>query len=180
MRVTQIEGEPKEIAEYMQLVGAEVAEFAEGDDITATGDGEVSGELDSQDRAWLKRFVWSRGRDSVRTQLVEDYLLRVVDSEEVTLEAGTSSRTATGESNYLMVRDDGPRRYGAVVYVNPRSAKLNFRLLEEDVDDVRDRVTVRNIVKGQHHYRINLELASGPDVDLALELTKRALAKVRD
>ena len=73
----------------------------------------------------------------------------------------------------------GPRRFGAVTYVNPRGGKLHYRLLVEDVQDVEDRVALRNIVKGKHHYRINLELHRQEDVDLALELTRRALAKIR-
>jgi hypothetical protein len=181
MKVTQLEGTPEEIADYMQRLSAANVSDADGSaEITPSGEGQVGGTLDESDMAWLKRFVWSRGSETVQTQRIEDYLTRVIDAENVMIEAGTSTRTASGESDYLMVRDDGPRRYGAVVYVNPRSAKLNFRLLEADVDDVRDRVTVRNIVKGQHHYRINLPLREAEDVDLALELTKRALAKVRD
>jgi len=177
-----MEGDPAEIAAYMKLMGSALGP-AEGDDedeITTTGDVQLGGELGEADRGWLKQFVWSRGRDPERTQLIEDYLIRVISEEDVTVEVGTSTQTASGESNYLMVHNDGPRRFGAVTYVNPRSGKLNFRLLEDDIDDVRDRVEVRKIVKGQHHYRINLVLETEDDIELALLLTKRALVKVRD
>ena len=191
MRLTQIEGDPREVAEYMKLTRAALAagavtrgsdedDDAAGDAVAVTGELEVGSDLDDQDRAWLKQFIWSRGRDPKVTQFVEDYVVNVLEAESVTVESGTSTRTASGESNYLMVRDDGPRRFGAVVYVNPRGGRLNFRLLGQDVEDVKGRVTLRNIVKGQHHYRINLDLRSDEDVELAIDLTRRALAKVRE
>lgn len=153
-----------------------------GDEVQATADIEIGGDTNTSERAWLKQFIWSRGREPQRTQLVEEYVLGVLDTENVTLNSGMSKRTASGESIYLMVHDQGPRRFGAVAYVTPSSGKLDFRLLEEDVEDVRQCVTLRTIREGrrQHPYRIDLGLRTNDDVNLALELTRRALEKVRD
>lgn len=197
MKVTTLEGDPTEIAEYMKLTGAATPattsskavggndaddELDEvGDDVTPTSEVEVGGggELDEDDVSWIKSFIWSRGKTPQRTQLVETFVVRALDLEGVMVESGSSTRTANGESNYLMVRDDGLRKFGAVTYVKPHSASLGFRLLAEDVEDVKEQVQLRNIVKGQHQYRVNLALHTQEDVELGLELTKRALAKVR-
>ncbi len=44
--------------------------------------------------------------------------------------------TKDGLTDYLMIRDDGVRRYGAVAYVKPANGELTLRLTKEDVADV--------------------------------------------
>jgi hypothetical protein len=188
MKIVVVEGQPSELAEYERLVGL-VGQRAEsvvigGDDspplASADSTLELAGDLDPEDDAWLKQFIWSRGRDAVKTQLAEDYARAALDLSDLAVEPGRSVRTPTGESNYLMFRDAGPRKFGAVAYLLPYSAKLDFRLRPEDVDDLKERVIVRNIVKGQHEYHISLYLTTPDDVKLAIELTERALSKVRN
>jgi hypothetical protein len=180
VKVTTVEGTAAEVADYMRLLDTGSAgDDGEVFDEEVSTTAEVSS-LDAESAAWLKAFIWSRGgAEPGRTQLVEDYARRVLELEGVSIEHGTSQATKDGLSPYLMVRDDGPRKFGAVVYIGPRSARLNFRLMEDDVQDVADAVEIRKIVKGQHHYRVNLHLRTAADVDLALDLTARALEHVR-
>jgi hypothetical protein len=106
--------------------------------------------------------------------------LRKVEKLGTRLEIGKSARTRDGRSDYVMVRDAGPALYGAVVYLKPDTGGLTLRLRPGDVADIVDpRVRVRE-VRSSAKYAINCPLNDDAAVELAVRLTERALAKVRE
>ena len=79
----------------------------------------------------------------------------------------------------LMVRDAGARRFGAVAYVRPANSGLTLRLRADDVADIdSDRIHLREVKKTQK-YAVNCPLHDAAAVDLAVQLTERALKLVR-
>jgi hypothetical protein len=95
------------------------------------------------------------------------------------VESGASERSKDGLTDYLMVRDDGPRRFGAVAYVKPSNGGLTLRLRPEDVNDItNERIKPRDVAASQK-YAINCPLVDEAAIDLAIELTQRALELVR-
>ncbi|MFD8781222.1 hypothetical protein [Kitasatospora sp. NPDC059599] len=164
-----LEGTPEEIAQFLQLMGDESGVDVGAAAVEALGETTASG---------TETLVRGRARSQEIADRVLTYLSRV-RALGVEVEAGTSERTRDGLSNYLMVRDAGKRRFGAVAYVSAIHAGLTLRLTPEDVDDLDDpRIELRD-VKGGHKYAVNCPLRDDETVDLALQLTSRALEKVR-
>ncbi|PZT72940.1 hypothetical protein DNK56_03890 [Streptomyces sp. AC1-42W] len=78
-----------------------------------------------------------------------------------------------------MIRDDGVRRYGAAAYVKPANGGLTLRLTKEDVADADPvRIKLRDVRPG-HQYVVNCPLRDTETVRFAVDLTIRALRKVR-
>jgi hypothetical protein len=126
----------------------------------------------------IQQFIDARARDAQTTRRVLEYLNRAWDLG-VTIEVGMSERTKDGATDYLMVRDSGPRRFGAVAYVHPASGRLTLRLQPQDVSDLEDsHIKARNVRAG-HQYVILCPLVDDEAVQVAIELTRRALDKVR-
>lgn len=93
---------------------------------------------------------------------------------------GRARTPGDGLGPYLMIRDDGPERFGAVVYVEPHNLGLTVRLRPEDVADLSDtHIQPRGVVSSRQ-YALNCPLVDGAAVDVALALAERALAKVRN
>lgn len=182
MRV--IEGTVDEIVEYQQRTGQLLAN---GRDVQTesipTEDPPASvstAVLDSDDEEafFIKQFVYNRANNGGTARRVIKYLEQVIALGTL-VEVGESERTHDGLTDYVMVRDQGPRRFGAVAYVRPANGGLTLRLRPEDVDDIDDeRMRERNVSANQQ-YAIICPLADEAAVDLALSLTKRALEKVR-
>lgn len=184
-----IEGTVEEIVEYQKLTVAEPAKTG-----TAAGDGEsvpedsgsetvparsvsqFSGE--DEDSYFVRQFVYARATSAASCRRVLDYLERVLELG-THIEVGTSQNSKDGYNNYLMIRDDGKQRFGAVAYVKPHNSGLTIRLRPEDVTDLDDsHIRERDVVSTQQ-YALNCPLVDDAAVEVALELTKRALAKVR-
>ena len=73
-------------------------------------------------------------------------------------EIGMCERTHDGQTDYIMVRDDGPRRYGAVAYVKPRNGGLTLRLSSQDAEDEdQSLVKLRQVCTG-HPYAVTCAL----------------------
>lgn len=131
-----------------------------------------------EDPFFLRQHVYTRGSDEATVSRVLKFLDGLTERGAI-VEVGTSDRTADGYSDYLMVRDAGPRRFGAIAYVRPSNGGLTLRLTSSDVSDVSDpRVKLRN-VKSDHEYVVTCRLVDERAVQLAIELAERALAKVR-
>jgi hypothetical protein len=79
-----------------------------------------------------------------------------------------------------MVRNAGKQLYGAVAHVKATNGGLTLRLTREDVADLHDRdhIQPRQVKSGQK-YAINCPLRDQEALQLAVELTRRALTKVR-
>jgi hypothetical protein len=175
-----IEGTVQEVVEYQHQMGQTTNPVADDelpDD--ATSHGEVVEDPEDEE-GWfaIQQLIYSRARDSRTTKRVLDYLNRAWDLD-VTIEVGESERTRDGNTDYLMVRDSGPRRFGAVAYVHPASGRLTLRLQPQDVADLEDsHIKTRNVRRG-HQYVITCPLIDDEAVELAVQLTKRALDKVR-
>jgi len=178
-----IEGTVEEIIEYQRRTG--YAPPLGDDDETAAPEKEASptvsaSALDSDDNEafFIKQFVYTRAKDGGAANRVLDFLRRALELKTV-LEVGESDRTHDGYTDYIMVRNDGPKKYGAVVYVKPSNGGLTLRLRPEDVADLdEERIKLRNVASTQK-YAVNCPLSDDEAVDLALSLTERALKKVR-
>ena len=177
-----IEGTPAEIVEYQQRIG-QVAPSSE--DETAAPDKEASPTVstaavdsDEDDAFFIRQFVYTRANDGGTASRVLQFLRRVLDLDTL-IQVGESDTTQDGYTHYIMVRDNGPRKFGAVVYVKPGNGGLTLRLRPEDVEDFEDeRIKIRNVAATQV-YAVNCPLVDDKAVERALQLTERALAKVR-
>ncbi|MGW7701992.1 hypothetical protein ACWGKU_26560 [Kitasatospora sp. NPDC054768] len=169
-----LEGTPEEISRFLLLMRETVAEDF---DMAA----EVAAEVPTEVTTWpgTEALVQGRARTGEIAGRVLAYLTGARELGGVEVEAGTSERTKDGLSNYVMVRDAGKRRFGAVAYVNAINAGLTLRLTPQDVADIDDpRVELREVKDG-HKYAVNCPLRDEETIDLALQLTARALDKVR-
>ncbi|MFF0690269.1 hypothetical protein ACIQUO_29125 [Streptomyces albogriseolus] len=191
MRV--IEGTPQEIVEYERLAGAG-AEPASIEDGPASPDEETeparetaapdgSASLSPEDHVALMRFIYGRaGKNDVRTFLTERFVMRLLDEEKVVVAFGRSSKTFDGLADYLMIRDDGPQRYGAVAYLRPSNGGMTVRLSPDDIEDLGEKDNPRiqyRSVSSSDPYKINCPLADEDALDLALDLVRAALEIVR-
>lgn len=185
MKVTIIEGSPEELAEYEERtgvigqahVGARALERIE-DPLATGGDGQAISRTDLEDAVMLRSFIFGRAREPQIGGHVEAYIRRVLDLDGAEVEIGTSKTSKDGHADYLLVYDAGPRRYGAVAYVNAKNAGLTLRLTKGDVADVTDSVKFRN-VQPQNVYQVNCPVISPKAIDLAVKLTQRALDNIR-
>ncbi|MGN9812577.1 hypothetical protein ACTMSW_24890 [Micromonospora sp. BQ11] len=177
-----IEGTVDEIIEYQTRTNQGPPA---DDDETAAPEKEATptrstSALDSDDEEtfFIKQFVYTRAKDGGTANRVLTFLNRALDLKTVAA-IGESDRTHDGYTDYIMVRDEGPKKYGAVVYVKPANGGLTLRLRPEDVADLDShRIKLRNVAPTQK-YAVNCPLNDDEAVDLALLLTERALDKVR-
>ncbi|MGW1404205.1 hypothetical protein ACWCRF_37560 [Streptomyces sp. NPDC002405] len=194
MRV--IEGTPQEIVEYERLAAGSVSQTAsavdaapspdeatetDADDETATLSG--SAPLAPADHVALMQFIYGRaGKNDERTVLTERFVMRLLEEQDVVVAFGRSSKTFDGLADYLMIRDDGPQRYGAVAYLRPGNGGMTVRLGPDDLERLgqkdNPRVQYRNVVPSDP-YKINCPLADEEAFDLALDLVRAALNVVR-
>ncbi|MFD4763375.1 hypothetical protein ACFWOJ_32360 [Streptomyces sp. NPDC058439] len=171
-----LEGSPEEIAEFLRLTDGKsdtaTDTTPETAEVTATGTDMTS--LD------IGAFIDQRGRSSEGNARVYAYIKRVrSELGGVDITTGQSERTRDGQSDYLMVHNDGKRRFGAVAYVKPANSGLTLRLTHDDVADVPTKHIQFRAVRAGHQYVINCPLTSDEAIECAVELTKRALDKVR-
>ncbi len=184
MKVTIIEGTPEELADYESRTGmigqphAATKALARMEDPLAAGGGQAIDGTDFEDRAMLRSFIFGRSRDPSTGACVEAYVDRILELGGTDVEIGTSKTSKDGRADYLLVYDAGPRRYGAVAYASAKNAGLTLRLTRDDVADVADRVKFRD-VQPRNGYQVNCPVTTLDAIDLALQLTERALAKVR-
>lgn len=179
-----IEGSPREIAEYLRLTGGtEAPEGASGSDPESSeGDADIAAPAQTvDDDAWFEteRLVYQRSREAAITKRVLQYLRGAVASGNVEVGPGTSERTRDGLTDYVMVRDAGKRRFGAVAYVKATNGGLTLRLTKEDVADLDSSYIRFRDVRPGHQYVVICPLVNDAAVAMALKLTERALAKVR-
>jgi hypothetical protein len=185
VKVTIIEGSPEELADYEVRTGvigpghAAAKALARVEDPLATGSGQPIGGTGFEDQAILRSFIFGRAREPRIGGHVEAYIRRVLDLDGAELEIGTSKTSKDGRADYLLVYDAGPRRYGAVAYVNARNAGLILRLTKDDVADVTDPLIKFRDVQPRNGYQINCPVTTHDATDLAVRLTQRALDKVR-
>jgi hypothetical protein len=180
-----IEGTVDEIVEYQKRTGQIADDDGPSEDmpakepVAAMRATSLDGEPGREDAFFVNQFVYKRAKDGITAKRVLDYLARAFELGTA-VEVGESQRSADGLSPYLMIRDDGPRRFGAVAYVQPSNGGLTLRLRPDDLPEglTDDRVKLRN-VSGTQPYAINCPLCDDQAVELALELTALALDKVR-
>jgi hypothetical protein len=184
VKVTIIEGSPEELADYESRTGmigqahAGPKALARMEDPLAAGGGQRIDGTDFEDRAMLRSFIFGRSRDPRTGACAEAYVDRILELGGTEVEIGTSKTSKDGRADYLLVYDAGPRRYGAVAYVSAKNAGLTLRLTRDEVADVADRVKFRDVQPG-NGYQVNCPVTTRDAIDLAAELTERALAKVR-
>lgn len=183
MRV--IEGTVDEIVEYQRLLGSVPTSM----DALAVANGEAPAEEpppakratalgDDPDGFFVKQFVYKRAHDGASARRVLEFLERSLALGTV-VEVGESERSNDGYTPYLMVRDAGPRRFGAVAYVSPSNAGLTLRLRPEDVEDMADEHVKGRKVAERQPYAVICPLRDDEAVEVAVRLVDRALAKVR-
>lgn len=172
-----IDGTPQEIAEFLRLTEGEDDSDAgapSGIDPDAPSDSS-GGALD-----WpqIRELVNGRARSPEIAKRVLDFLRGAEALGNVEIGPGESERTRDGRTDYVMVRDAGVRRYGAVAYVKATNGGLTLRLTRDDVANVTDPISFRNVRAG-HQYVVNCPLRDDAAVQTALRLVQLALAKVR-
>jgi hypothetical protein len=182
-----IEGTVEEIVEYRRRIGAVPGDIDEGADEEPSEGGvnapvvKKAGEGDGAE-AWneVEQHVGTRARKASTKALVMDYLKRVRVLGTIAA-IGESQRTHDGLSPYIMVRDNGPRRFGAVAYVKPANGGLTLRLRADEVEDVLgdDNIVRLRRTREGHQYAVFCPLRSPEAVSMAVKLTERALEKVR-
>lgn len=133
---------------------------------------------DSEDAFRILKHIYGRGTNGPTTFRVREFLRRV-EGLGTTMAIGKNRRTYDGKSDYVMVRATGKRMFGAVAYVWPHNGMLTVRLRPEDVTDLPTGRIIRREVRPADVYGINCPLVDDAAVDLAVQLTKRALEKVR-
>jgi hypothetical protein len=184
MKIIVAEGEPEEIARLDELTeifagvrlnganrGSAKLEAGQQDAAAANGQQRIPTDI----LAYIKERA---GTSAQRAHFVEMFVQRVMDLGGVEVEIGTSSRTKDGLNHYLMLRDSGPRHYGAVVYVKPATAGTTFRLPVSSAEGRRF-AKVRKLSNRERSYQISLGLRSEEAVEEAVELAKEALGLVR-
>lgn len=157
------------------------------DDIPTGGEGEagvggddvrVALDSDSDEAFRILKHIYGRGNTGPTTFRVREFLRRV-EGLGTTMAIGRNKRTHDGKSDYVMVRAAGKRMFGAVAYVWPYSGLLTVRLRPEDVADLASDKIVKRVVRPSDAYGINCPLVDEAATDVAVELTKRALEKIR-
>ncbi|MFF9251768.1 hypothetical protein [Streptomyces globisporus] len=177
MELRILNGTPEEIAEFLRLTsGGTESDHAEAD----AGAGDVLASSTSMESMEAAAFIHERGRTAEGKARVQRYIDQIYELGGVEIVTGRSIRTKDGQTDYLMVRDGGVRRFGAVAYVKPANSGLTLRLTREDVADLStDCIQFREVKEG-HKYVVNCPLTSDEAVEWATQLTLRALKKVRD
>ncbi|WP_217250991.1 hypothetical protein [Streptomyces sp. AC602_WCS936] len=190
-----IDGTPEEIVEYERLTGRasrnsladaalspdESAEAQTAEETTALS---TAAPLPAADHVALMKFIYGRaGKNPERTFQTERFIKRLLDEEEVVVAFGRSSKTPDGLADYLMIRDNGPQRYGAVAYLRPINGGLTIRLGPDDlhrlgIDGTDDRIQLRSVAPSDP-YKLNCPLAHDEAAELASTLVRAALAIVR-
>lgn len=181
-----IEGTVEEIVKYQQLTQSNVGAGAPTPDIggvpeagTESAPARSVRMLEGDDGEYIRQYVSARAMTEQGRDRVLQFLERVLELG-TSIEPGTSQNAEDGLGPYLMIRDDGPQRFGAVVYVKPHNLGLTVRLRPEDVADLSDpHIQPRDVVASQQ-YALNCPLVDDAAVDVALALAERALAKVRN
>jgi hypothetical protein len=163
------EGTPQELHEFLKRQGS-------ADDQSGSAE-DQSGAISAE----IERFVRARAQDDVYRRMI-DYLTRV-QKLGTNFVPGNSKIRESGQTNYIRVYADGPRlrtaASAAVAYVKPRQGALDLRLLPEDVADLSDgRIEVLQR-QGSRAYLVRCHLSDDSAPDLAVELTERALDKLR-
>lgn len=130
----------------------------------------------------FSRSLYGNSTSPTETFRMETLLNRAETELGLIARVGKSRSTTWGDgyTDYIRLCSPGVRRSGAVVYLRPWAGSLHLRLQRPDVWDLlgKDtRIVPRNIDPGNPH-GITVELIDDDSIDLALELTKRAIAKV--
>lgn len=180
-----VEGTVEEIVKYQQLTERIAKGGAPAPDVggvpeagTESAPARSVRSLESDDGEYIRRYVTARAMTEQGRDRVLQFLERAL-ALGTSIEPGTSQNTEDGLGPYLMIRDDGPQRYGAVVYVKPHNLGVTVRLRPEDVRDLSNpHIQPRDVVASQQ-YALNCPLADDASLEVALTLTERALAKVR-
>ncbi|MDX3098042.1 hypothetical protein PV417_26450 [Streptomyces sp. ME19-03-3] len=173
-----IDGTPQEIAEFLRLTAPEDDADA-GAPAEAELDASVGGLGGELDWAQITDLVRGRARSAEIARRVLDFLQGSLALGDVEIGPGESERTRDGRSDYIMVRDAGVRRFGAVAYVKATNGGLTLRLTREDVAGLDEpRIGFRAVRPG-HQYVVNCPLRDDEAVQAALRLVRVALAKVR-
>jgi TIR domain-containing protein len=133
---------------------------------------------DGDEAFFVRRYVYSRVANGAIQRRVFAFLRGAI-ALGTKIDIGRSPRTVDGRTDYLMVRDRGPQRYGSVVYLRPANGGLTLRLRRGDVAFVDDPHVRPRDVADRDPYQVNCPLSDDDAVQVALHLTKLALAKVR-
>jgi hypothetical protein len=138
----------------------------------------VSLDSESEEAFQILKHIYGRGTSGATTYRVREFLRRV-EGLGTTIAIGRSRRTLDGRSDYVMVRAAGKRLFGAVAYVFPANGALNLRLRAGDLGGLSNPRIIARDRRATDAYGIDCPLVDNEAVDIAVDLTKRALDKIR-
>lgn len=154
MRVTVVEGTVEEIrAAFPDLVASGAAVSA--DEPVAAVEADKAAE-ENEMRTWLKARrnpKVEKHVESLIDGLIEDGFVYVL---------GPSRNTEDGKADYLRFYPQGPKRVGALVYIYPRTGRVDFRAMDvsfKDSDPEWAQHVVENPVADTNPYKTMVKVA---------------------
>ncbi len=155
-----IEGTPAEIVEYERL--------------HASNDPPVAGPGTNGQRrgSELSAFAW-RHFPEESAEFTIEYVTRAL-KEFSGLKPVIIDK---GNTHYLRLMWSSQAWSGAVVYVHP--VRVDVRVRHDDIEDLSDRVERKRLESDSNEFRAALRRQTVDDVDLAIELTRRAIERSR-
>lgn len=155
-----IEGTPAEIVEYERLQAASNDQVAE-----PPTNGQRRG-------SELSAFAW-RHFPEESAEFTVEYVARAL-KEFAGLKLVIVDKENT---HYLRLMWASQAWSGAVVYIHP--VRVDFRVRWEHVEDLPERVERKQLESDSNEFRAALRRQSVDDVDVAIELTRRAIERSR-
>lgn len=188
-----LEGTPEELLAYQKLNTTELVAQPPGEQEENPAEETEEESVNPNSRKTLLRWRTSRyvlfsraqfGSTTTmfETERMETFLRRAETELGLVPVVGKSTATTWGDgyTDYIRLYPSGKRRFGAVVYLVPGAGSMNLRLQRDDVTDllgVDPKVVARDIHPDNVH-GVRFNFSDDDAVQVALELTKRAMAKV--
>jgi hypothetical protein len=177
IRVVEVTGTPEELREAKDLIGLLPDSAGSRPSPAATADEAGAGA--DQPPWWsavpvdLREHIVNLSPSAESQRHVMRFVGEVLRWGGVEAVRGRSSKWPDGRTRYVMLRNTGPRQYGAFVYVKPTNAGTEFRLTRSDVEP--NEFVVFRDVRPDHPYQVKCLLHSDEAVDEALKLARMAL-----
>lgn len=178
MRITRLDvsGTPDELRAMWDLIGmphggeGSLPSPATTDEAGAGADEPASWSAVPAD---LRQHIADHSPSAESQRRVMRFVGEVLSWGGVEAVRGKSSTRPDGRTRYIMLRNTGPRPFGAFCYLKPTNGAAEFRLTQSEVE-CNEFIVFRD-VRPDHAYQIKVPLLSDEAVDEALKLARKAL-----